>query len=386
VAAALAATGGSTWAATPGGSSGGGAIYVARPAISKVRCIRRCATHRRARGGSTLKLTGTDLRGVRKVVFLGSVGRGDDVSTRVRPGSDRRLNASVPVGAVSGPVAAVVSPALRSRRTPVVDILPAPPPSPNPTLSPAPGSARIETGTSRTKVFYGAQRAVVFSFRLRAPADARVDLLRAGDGATVRSWRPGPVPAGKVVSITWSGALGRSAAPPGRYLFGLAAVGANGAVARSASPSDAQRDAFDLYDDVFPIRGRHGYGGAGNRFGAPRAGHRHQGQDVLARCGTPLVAERAGRIEHKAYQSAAGYYLVVDAAGTNVDYAYMHLAEPTPFAVGDRVYTGQRVGSVGETGDATACHLHMELWRGPWYDGGHPFDPLPALKAWDGWS
>jgi murein DD-endopeptidase MepM/ murein hydrolase activator NlpD len=107
---------------------------------------------------------------------------------------------------------------------------------------------------------------------------------------------------------------------------------------------------------------------------------------VLARCGTPLVAARGGRVKHKAYHSAAGYYLVVDVGGTNVDYAYMHLAEPSPFNEGDRVYTGQRIGSVGDTGDATACHLHMELWRGAWYGGGRPFDPLPSLRAWDGWS
>jgi murein DD-endopeptidase MepM/ murein hydrolase activator NlpD len=38
---------------------------------------------------------------------------------------------------------------------------------------------------------------------------------------------------------------------------------------------------------------------------------------------------------------------------------------------------------VGETGDATACHLHFELWQGRWWAGGHTIDPLPFLKAWD---
>jgi hypothetical protein len=33
---------------------------------------------------------------------------------------------------------------------------------------------------------------------------------------------------------------------------------------------------------VFPVGGPHSFGGPENRFGAPRAGHTHQGQDILA--------------------------------------------------------------------------------------------------------
>ncbi len=107
----------------------------------------------------------------------------------------------------------------------------------------------------------------------------------------------------------------------------------------------------------------------------------------MARCGTPSVAARGGRVEFKGFQRAAGNYIVVDGDGTGDDYAYMHLAEPSPFASGDHVYTGQRIGAVGETGDARGCHLHFEMWTAPgWYDGGHPLDPLPALQAWDSYS
>jgi murein DD-endopeptidase MepM/ murein hydrolase activator NlpD len=42
---------------------------------------------------------------------------------------------------------------------------------------------------------------------------------------------------------------------------------------------------------------------------------------------------------------------------------------------------------VGDTGNASGCHLHFELWSAPgWYAGGEPFDPLPRLQRWDAQS
>jgi murein DD-endopeptidase MepM/ murein hydrolase activator NlpD len=376
------------------GNSGGGAMYVAQPKIKKVRCIRRCASHRRARGGSTLRITGTDLGSVRYVTFHGTYGRGDDVTARVRSGSATRLNARVPIGAGSGPLSVMTSESVRSRRTRPIGILPAPPPSPNPTLTAVPGprdagAPRLETGTSRTKVFVDARRAVIFSFRLSgiSARSIQVELVKTADGSVAKSWTPATAAPGTVQSIVWTGKLGRGAAPPGRYSFRVTARSPSGAVAGNSRASDYSRDSFDLYDHRFPIRGRHDYGGSGGRFGAGRSGHSHQGQDVMARCGRKLVAARGGRVRYSGYHGAAGNYLVIDGAATGVDYAYMHLAEPSPFRKGDRVYTGQRIGSVGQTGDATACHLHFEMWTSPgWYEGGHPVDPLSSLKAWDGWS
>ena len=132
---------------------------------------------------------------------------------------------------------------------------------------------------------------------------------------------------------------------------------------------------------MFPVRGPHGYGEFAAKFGGGRG---HQGQDVFAACGTPVVAARGGVVQFKQYHSRAGHYLVIDGERTAIDYTYMHLAQAALVDQGERVRTGQLLGYVGDTGAASGCHLHFEMWRGPgWYDGGSPFDPLPHLLVWD---
>jgi murein DD-endopeptidase MepM/ murein hydrolase activator NlpD len=375
-------------------TTGGGGMYVAQPKVAKVSCVSRCASKRRAQGGSMLKIRGSGLGSAQELVFHGSYGSRDDLTVPARPRGDTVLRARVPGGAVTGPVSVSTSQGASSRPSPPVAILPPPPPAPNAVLSPVPGPSdagapQIETGTSRTKAYVGARRAVTFSYRVSGPVPSAltVELVSAADGSVVKSWAPPPPAAGEVKSVTWNGRIGRAAAMSGRYSFRLTAATPEGAVARSAQTGDLERDAFDLYDHVFPVRGRHDYGGSGAGFGSGRAGHSHQGHDVFAACGTRMVAARGGRVKFEQYHAAAGHYIVVDGAGTDLDYAYMHLAEPSPFQPGDRVFTGQQIGSVGDSGNAQGCHLHFELWGAPgWYDGGEPFDPLPALQAWDSWS
>ena len=375
-------------------TSGGGGVFVSQPKVLGVSCVSKCATKKRAQGGSSLKISGTGLASAAKVRFHGSYGKRDDVSTPVRPASDILLRARVPRAAVAGPVSVTTAEGATSSPTAPVMILPPPPPAPSAVLSPVPGPAdagapMIETGTSRTKAYVGARRAVTFSYRVSgvAPSTLTVELVSGADGSVVKSWTPAPATPGEVRSVSWSGRLGRAAATPGRYSFRLTAATPTGAVARSAQTGDLERDAFDLYDHVFPIRGRHDFGSSGSAFGSGRSGHSHQGHDVFAACGTRLIAARGGTVQFRQYHAAAGHYIVIDGDGSDVDYVYMHLAEASPFQPGDRVFTGQRIGSVGDSGNARGCHLHFELWGAPgWYDGGDPFDPLPALQAWDSWS
>jgi murein DD-endopeptidase MepM/ murein hydrolase activator NlpD len=191
-------------------------------------------------------------------------------------------------------------------------------------------------------------------------------------------------------SVRWDGttADGRPA-PNGHYSFRIVPQ-AGGRVARRASSSASSQPlslSFDLYGYAFPILGAHDYGGAAGRFGTARSGHTHEGQDVMVACGTPLIAARGGRVQYSGYQGAAGNYIVIDGKGTSFDMAYMHLLEPSPLRAGMTVRTGEPIGIVGQTGDATACHLHFEIWTAPgWYEGGSPIDPLPYLEAWDAYS
>ena len=134
---------------------------------------------------------------------------------------------------------------------------------------------------------------------------------------------------------------------------------------------------------IFPVAGAHTFG---DGFGAARKGHTHQGQDIMAACGTPLVAVSRAKVKFVSFQSLAGNYVVIRNKKLHQDYMYAHLATPASVAKGTVVQPGQQIGIVGQTGDATACHLHFELWLGKWYRGGHPVDPMPYLQTYQGYK
>ncbi len=130
-------------------------------------------------------------------------------------------------------------------------------------------------------------------------------------------------------------------------------------------------------EEVFPVRGPHQYW---DGFGAGRG---HDGVDLGSACGTTLVSALDGRVQYRGYHGAAGNYTVIDTKGSNTDLVYMHLLKPALVRPGQSVAAGQRIGSVGETGNASGCHLHFEYWVGDWYGGGQAVDPMRYLKNWD---
>ncbi|MBA3301168.1 MAG: peptidoglycan DD-metalloendopeptidase family protein [Thermoleophilaceae bacterium] len=372
--------------------NGGGVGYTAVPAIVKVKCIQACDKRGRVQGGGSIALGGRNLAGVQKVVFLGGSDSSDDVPAVPVTKSDKRVVVTVPLKAPSGPVAAQAGEFAKSAPSvKKVSVVPPPPPTPQTTLTPVSGprdtgAPQVETGTSVPQFFIGSAQPVTFSYRLSAPASVKVDLVDAATGTPVQTFTPGNTAAGVIASVKWDGLATGQPAPEGRYAFRLTAQ-TGSAVAKSAQVADPNRDAFDFHHNLFPIAAKHEIppGGA-TKFGAGRGGRSHQGQDVLAKCGVPLVAARGGTVTFSKSQGLAGNYLVIKGDATDTSYMYAHLQSPSPFKVGDRVATGQEIGKVGRTGNATACLLHLELWRGAYQQGGSPFDPLPMLKAWDAYS
>ena len=131
---------------------------------------------------------------------------------------------------------------------------------------------------------------------------------------------------------------------------------------------------------TFPIQGAWKQG---DGFGERARGH--DGSDLMADCGTPIVAAEAGTVVFTGSQRAAGNYVVVRSAASGEDHVYMHLQGAAETSKRDTVAAGQRLGAVGRTGNATACHLHFEIWTAPgWYEGGRPRDPRRDLARWGG--
>jgi murein DD-endopeptidase MepM/ murein hydrolase activator NlpD len=272
---------------------------------------------------------------------------------------------------------------------------PPPPPTQSGSPDPAPTAGTLRLISAKTwprKSFYYGARNPRLSYEIGSDQpsnDLRIDVVN-DNGEALQSFYRNDIAPETPDSVRWDGttADGRPA-PNGHYAFRIVPQ-ADGRVARRASSpasSEPRSLGFDLYGYAFPVLGAHDFGDAAARFGAARSGHTHQGQDVMASCGTPLVAARGGRVQYAGFEGNAGNYLVIDGKGTGMDFMYAHLAQPSPLQTGDPVRTGEPVGEVGQTGDATACHLHFEIWTPPgWYEGGSPIDPLPYLERWDAYS
>ena len=354
----------------------GGAFSSAPAAIESVSCVARCATADAAKPGSLLRVRGRGMREVAKVVFLGGGGHADNATARVSKARRDSVDVTVPDKATSGRLRAVNDDGARSAASRAVV-----------SIQRGTGSAGgLDARVVGRRVYYDAARRARIDVLARRAMLVTVALVRVIDGAVVTTW-PLALEPEAVGSITWDGRIDGAPQPAGRYEFRVFENAAgSGAVAASA-PAALASGGFDLVDHIFPVRGRHSYGSGRAAFGAERNGHTHQGHDVFARCGTPMVAARGGVVKLNKFERSAGHYVVVDGEGTDVDYVYMHLQEPSPLEKGARVLTGQQIGSVGDTGDAHGCHLHFELWGGPgWYTGGAPIDPLPFLKLWDTYS
>ena len=212
--------------------------------------------------------------------------------------------------------------------------------------------------------------------------------------------RPGPVtPKGALLSVGAEGPPVRKLQVAlGRQGFPVTTDGAFGPLTRRAVARYQRQEGLPVNGaaDVallrrlqatrarhlmtFPVDGPRAFS---NDYGAPRHQGSHQGIDILAARGTPVVAVADGVIDglSRADTGLGGIRVWLrDAAGTR--YYFAHLRSIAPgIAVGVRVAAGRRIGSVGRTGDARGgvFHLHFEMHPG----GGKAVNPYVELRDLD---
>ena len=367
------------------------------PEIDGVKCASDC-DGKAAAIGSTVELTGAGLEAVKTVKFPSD----EEKRVKTDPDStaDDLVEVTVPEGAVTGKVRVVDSERNKATATKDLEIAdtgtepedpsdptepedptdptdpadptdPTEPTDPNdptePGADPGTGDAPGDTSpdgvsVDPTKGFFKGKR--MATAHVASGSATELEVVSATDGTVVATVPVKDEGTGEATA-KWDGVTDTGeVAPNGEYEFG----GGGGDSA-----------AFEQYDHIFPVNGKVDYGdGIG-------AGRGHQGQDLFAECGTKMVAARAGKVEAVEFHEAAGNYLVIDGKKTDTDYVYMHLQDTPTVAEGDKVKTGQAIGLVGETGNASGCHLHFEMWDSG-YQQGEPADPTPELKKWDEWS
>jgi murein DD-endopeptidase MepM/ murein hydrolase activator NlpD len=138
-----------------------------------------------------------------------------------------------------------------------------------------------------------------------------------------------------------------------------------------------------IHGFVFPVGEPHSFG---DSFGAPRMmgseyEHAHQGTDIMAPHGTPLLACERGIITEMGTDVLGGTKLWLKGeSGTYYYYAHLS-AFAEGLQSGDIVEAGDVVGLVGDTGNARggAPHLHFEIHPG----GGAAVNPYPLLNVVD---
>jgi peptidoglycan LD-endopeptidase LytH len=128
---------------------------------------------------------------------------------------------------------------------------------------------------------------------------------------------------------------------------------------------------------LFPVAGA-GMRQVGGVFGDPRDGgrRRHEGVDIFAPRGTPVVAVTAGRVTQAGSTPIGGRVIWLADHASDLSYYYAHLHE-IRVAEGAVVAAGDIIGTVGNTGNAagTPPHLHFGAYR----PGTIAVDPAPLL-------
>ena len=112
----------------------------------------------------------------------------------------------------------------------------------------------------------------------------------------------------------------------------------------------------------------------------------HSALDIMAPEGTTIVATAPGTIERLFFSDAGGKTIYVRSSDGRTIYYYAHLKDyATGLKEGQQIRRGQRLGSVGSTGNASADapHLHFAILRttpdAKWWEPATAINPYPLL-------
>jgi murein DD-endopeptidase MepM/ murein hydrolase activator NlpD len=101
----------------------------------------------------------------------------------------------------------------------------------------------------------------------------------------------------------------------------------------------------------------------------------HAGQDIAAKCGTPIYAAHSGTITYAGRNGGLGNYVQLD-NGDNFATGYGHIIDGGILVtLGQHVGPGQQIAKVGSTGASTGCHVHFLVRI-----NGAVTDPLPFMR------
>jgi len=144
---------------------------------------------------------------------------------------------------------------------------------------------------------------------------------------------------------------------------------------------------------LFPVAGATTYQ---DDFGQPRAGGKHEGNDLMATKKTAAIAVESGTIKFWTTSASAGCMLYLyGESGTMYEYIHLNndltmkndnkgscvpgIAYARGLKDGAKVSAGQQIGYVGDSGDANGIHSHLHFEVHP--NGGAAVDPYPYLQS-----
>ncbi len=350
-------------------AGGGGVTPPEPPKVTDVVCISKCGGIHKATAGSKVQLSGRHLGHVSEVLFNAEGGgriEADPIAV-----ASRSVKVRVPEGAATG--RPKVTDAYHSATSPTaLKIVPR--------ADPASGHFKLRNASAkpRRSYYYGRKKPrVTYMFTNSEPTDVRIDVVKR---RRARSWTAGSSPPRSRTRPTRpNGAESGTASRLATAATSSASAPRAAAWSRPPTPGSRTTASSSRFAVVTPTAT-----GSAPRGPATPTRARTSSPAAAPRWSRPAAAGCSGRPTTE----RAGYYLVIDGKKTGHDYVYMHLRRRSRLRKGQVVRTGQRIGVVGESGNATGCHLHFEEWSAPgWYEGGHFLRAITRhLKKWDRWS